>query len=199
MHAEVSQHLAVDIDLRLERRAEARPPALRLAVGVDEDVGLHRRKAFFAHLAPDSFHAVEIGNRRLEPVGVVDAPGRAVRPVDPDAVADLAAEQLVAGHAQRLGLDVEQRVLDRAKRQRHYAARGRPRRGKQFRIDPLMLERVPADHAHAKPLDRRCHARRAKPLTVTSIRAWERSGWRAASSLTVRNQLHLRPFCNFIE
>src|SRR5438552_14142253 len=55
MHAEVSQHLAFDIDLWLERRAEARPPALRLAVGVDEDVGLHRRKAFFAYLAPDSF------------------------------------------------------------------------------------------------------------------------------------------------
>ena len=50
--------------------------------------------------------------------GMVDAPGRAMRPVDPDAVADLAAEQFVAGHAQHLGLGVEQRVFDRAQRLR---------------------------------------------------------------------------------
>ena len=33
MHAQVAQHLAVDIDLGLKRHAEAGPPALRLAVG----------------------------------------------------------------------------------------------------------------------------------------------------------------------
>ena len=56
-----------------------------------------------------------------------------MRPVDADAVADLAAEQFVAGHAERLGLGVEQRVLDRAQRQRHDAAGGRPRRGNRAR------------------------------------------------------------------
>src|SRR6185436_10717518 len=140
--------------------------ALRLAVGVDEDVGLHRRKAFFAHLVADRFDAVEIGDRRLEPVGMIDAPGRAVRPVDSDAVADLAAEQVVAGHAERLGLDVEQRVLDGAERQRYHAAGGRPRRGKQLRVDPLMLKRVLADHTRRKPLDRSRHTGRAKALVI---------------------------------
>ena len=166
MRAEVSQHRAVDVDFGLERRAEARPPALRLAVGVDEDVGLHRREAFFAYLATDSLHTVEIGDRRLEPVGMVDAPGRAVRPVHPDTVAHLAAEQVVAGHAERLGLDVKQRVLDRADRQRHHAAGGGPRRGKQLRVDPLMLVSVLADHARRKPLDRSRHAGRAKTFVV---------------------------------
>src|SRR6185295_3219692 len=101
MHAKVSQHRAIDVDLGLERRAEAGPPALRLAVGVDEDVRLHRREALFAHFAPDGFDAIEAGDGRLEIPGMVDAPGRAVRPVDADAVADLAAEQVVAGHAER--------------------------------------------------------------------------------------------------
>ena len=107
-----------------------------------------------------------LGDRRLEPVGMIDAPGRAVRPVDPDAVADLAAEQVVAGHAERLGLDVEQRVLDGAERQRHHAAGGRPRRGKQFGVDPLVLVSVLADHARREPLDRRGHAGRAKSLVI---------------------------------
>ncbi len=89
-----------------------------------------------------------------------------MRPVDPDAVADLASEQLVAGHAQRLRLDVEQRVLDGAERQRHHAARGRSCRRKQFRINPLMLEGVLADHTRAEPLDRSRHARRAKTLVI---------------------------------
>src|SRR6266576_3844794 len=38
VHAQVVQYLAVDIDLRLERRAKTGPPAARLAVGVGEDV-----------------------------------------------------------------------------------------------------------------------------------------------------------------
>src|SRR6266702_5270945 len=60
MHAEISQDLAIDVDLGLERRAEAGPPAHRLAVGVDEDVGLQRSEAFFAHLAADRVDAVKI-------------------------------------------------------------------------------------------------------------------------------------------
>ena len=158
--------VAIDVDLGLERRAEAGPPALRLAVGVDEDVGLHRGEALFAHLAADRLDAVEIGDRRLEPVGMIDAPGRAMRPVDPDAVADLAAEQFVAGHAERLGLDVEQRVLDGAERQRHHAAGGRARRGKQFGVNPLVLERVLADHPRREPFDRGRDAGRAKTFVV---------------------------------
>src|SRR5882757_2519040 len=97
---------------------------------------------------------------------MVDAPGRAMRPVDANFVADLATEQVVAGHAERLGLDVEQRVLDGAERQRHHAAGGRPRRGEQFRVDPLVLERILADHARREAFDRRRHAGRAKTLVI---------------------------------
>ena len=43
-----------------------------------------------------------------------DAPGAAVRPVQPDAVAHRPAEQFVDRHAERPRLQVEQRVLDRA-------------------------------------------------------------------------------------
>src|SRR4029079_7541754 len=53
MHAEIAQPRAVDVDLGLERRAEAGPPALRLAVGIDEDIGLHRGEALLTHLAAD--------------------------------------------------------------------------------------------------------------------------------------------------
>src|SRR5437868_4378728 len=60
MHAEVIHDLAIDIDLWLERRAEAGPPAHRLAVGIDEDIGLQRSKPPVAHLAADRLDAVEI-------------------------------------------------------------------------------------------------------------------------------------------
>src|SRR5664279_249393 len=69
MHAQVAQYLAVDVDLRLEWRAEAGSPASRLAFVVSEDVGLQGGKLFLAHLAADRLDAVEIGNGRLEPVG----------------------------------------------------------------------------------------------------------------------------------
>jgi len=142
-----------------------RPPR-RLAVGIDEDVGLHRGEAFFADLAADRLDAVEVGDRGLVPVRMIDAPGRAMRPVDPDAVADLSAQQFVAGHAERLGLDVKQRVLDGAKRQRHHAAgRGACRR-KQFGVDPLMLERVLADHPRRQSFDCGRDTRCAKALVV---------------------------------
>ena len=70
-----------------------------------------------------------------------------MRPVDPDAVADLAAEQLVAGHAQRLGLGVEQGVLDGAQRLGDDAAGSRPRGAVELGIDALVLARRLADDA----------------------------------------------------
>src|SRR5262249_50659719 len=103
----------VDVELGIERPPEARAPALRPAVLVNEDVGLERAETLLAHLAADRLDAVEVGDRWLVPVGMVDAPRGAGRPVEPDAVALLAAEQLVARHAKPLGLGVEQRILDR--------------------------------------------------------------------------------------
>ncbi len=39
-----------------------------------------------------------------------------MRPVDANAVADFPAEQFITGHAEHLGLDIEQSIFDRAQR-----------------------------------------------------------------------------------
>src|SRR6202045_1310860 len=75
VHAQIAQYLAVDVDFGFERRPETRSPAPRLAFMVSEDVGLQCGKLLLADLVPDRLDAVEIGDRRLVPVGVVDAPG----------------------------------------------------------------------------------------------------------------------------
>ena len=48
-----------------------------------------------------------------------------MRPVHADAIANLAAEQLVHRHAEPLGLGIEQRILYRAHGERDDAAGGR--------------------------------------------------------------------------
>src|SRR5258708_34994944 len=68
MRAQIAQHLAVDVDLGLERHAETGPPTPRLTVIVSEDVGLQRGKFLFADLAPDRLDAVEIGDLWLGPL-----------------------------------------------------------------------------------------------------------------------------------
>src|SRR6516164_3448013 len=78
VRAEVAQHLAVDIDFRLERRTESRAPAGRLAALIGEDVGLQRSESLLAHLASDRLHAIQALDRRLVPGGMIDAPGRAM-------------------------------------------------------------------------------------------------------------------------
>src|SRR5581483_2135827 len=166
MHAQVAQHLALDIDLRLERRAEAGTPAGRLAVVIGEDVGLQRGEFFLAHLAPDRLDTVEALDRRLVPGGMIDAPGRAMRPVDANAVADLAAEQFIAGYAEKFRLGVKEGVFDRADGQRYDAARGGPRRGVELGIDPLVLEGVLADHPRRQTLDCRAETGCAKTFVI---------------------------------
>src|SRR5262249_16343462 len=94
VHAQISQYLPLDVDLGLKRRAEAGSPAAGLAVLIGEDVGLQRGELLLAHLPSDGLDAVEAFDRWLVPAGMIDAPGRAMRPVDPDSVTDLAAEQL---------------------------------------------------------------------------------------------------------
>src|SRR5262249_42414125 len=127
----------------IERPPEARAPALWPAVLVNEDVGLERAETLLAHLAADRLDAVEVGDRWLVPVGMVDAPRGAVRPVEPDAVALLAAEQLVARHAEPLGLGAEQRVLDRPHRPRDHAARRRPGDAVELRVRCARARRRP--------------------------------------------------------
>src|ERR1700687_4848918 len=129
MGAQVAQYLAVDVDLRREGHTKTRPPAPRLARIVSEDVGLQRGKFPGSDFASDRLHAVEIADRRLVPVGMVDAPGGAMRPVDANTIANFSSEQFVAGHTEQFCFRVEQGVLDRAQRLRDDTTGRRPRRG----------------------------------------------------------------------
>ena len=95
---------------------------------------------------------------------MIDAPGRAMRPVERDAVAQLAAEQRIDRHAERLRLGVEQRVLDRRDRLRHHAAGGRPRRGVKLGIDALVIADGLADDLRGEPRDHGADAGRAEVL-----------------------------------
>ncbi len=166
MHAQVAQHGAVDIELGRKGRAEARAPALGIpgACLVEENVGLERGELLLDHLAADRLDAVEVGDGGLVPTGVIDAPGRAVRPVHPNAIAHLAAQKLVDRHAQALGLGVEQRILDGAQRLRHDAAGARPRRAVELGIDALVLAHGLADDPRAEAVDDGADARRAEAL-----------------------------------
>ena len=125
---------------------------------------LQRGELLLAHLAADRLDAVEVGDGGLEVARVIDAPGGAVRPVDPDAVAHLAAEQLVARHAERLGLGVEQRVLDGADGLGDDAAGAGPGGAVELGVDALVLAGRLPDHARRQALDHRADAGRAEAL-----------------------------------
>ena len=85
-----------------------------------------------------------------------------MRPVERNAVAQLAAEQRVDRHAERLCLGIEQRILDRADRLRHDAAGGWARRGVKLRIDALVIADALADDLGGKARDCRTDSRRAE-------------------------------------
>src|SRR5713101_1689113 len=164
MAAQTAQHLAVDIDLRREGHAETGPPASRLAGIVSEDIGLQRGELPFPNFASDRLHAVEIRDRRLVPVGMVDAPGGAMRPVDANAIANFAAEQFVAGHTEQFCFRIEQGVFDRAKRLRNDTAGRGPCCCEKLRINSLVLKRVLSDHPRRETLDCSTDTRRTKTL-----------------------------------
>src|SRR5258706_15799531 len=162
MRAQIAQYLAVDVDLRRERHSKTGSPTRRLARVVSEDVGLQRGKVLFPDLASDRLHAVEIGDRRLVPVGMIDAPGGAMRPVNANAIANFAAKQLVAGHPEQFSLRIEQGVFDCAKRLCNDTAGGGPRRREELRIDPFVLMGILSNHPRRETLDCSTDARRTK-------------------------------------
>ena len=164
MGAQVLQDFFVDVELGSERHAKTRAPAARRAVFINEDVGLQRAKTLLAHLGAYCFDAIEAGDRRLVKSGVIDAPGCAMRPVNADAVAYFAAEQRVAGDPERLGLGVEERVLDRPQSFTDDAPGGRPRQAIEFGIDALVLGYGLSNDTIGKPLDNGADPGRAKPL-----------------------------------
>ena len=87
-----------------------------------------------------------------------------MRPVERDAIAQLAAEQRVARHAERLRLGVEQRVLDRADRLRDDAARGGPCRRVKLGVDALVIADGLPDDLAGEPRDHGADAGRAEVL-----------------------------------
>ena len=95
---------------------------------------------------------------RGELVGVRHLPGArprgaAVRPVDVDVVARRPAEELVHGNAERLPLEVEQRVLDPADRLLDHRARALARGAEEIPDDPLDGAWVAPDDLRGEILD----------------------------------------------
>jgi hypothetical protein len=100
----------------------------------------------------------------LDPLGVTAAVGAAVRPVELQPLAYGATEHLIDRHAERLGLDVDQRVLDRTDGLGVEPARRLAGRGVEKSAVALDRPRVLANEACAQFLDDRGEALRAIPL-----------------------------------
>src|SRR5215472_5096989 len=158
MGAQVAQNLLVDIEFRNERDAKSRPPRVRSPTIVHKDVGFEGGKASLTHLGADRLDAVEAGDRRLVEGRMVDAPRRAVRPIDPNAVAYLAAKKRITRHSQRLRLGVEQCVFDGPEPLADDTASRRPSKTIELGINPLVVEDGLPDDAAGEPLDDRADA-----------------------------------------
>ena len=162
------QHVAVRVQL-----GEARPPpreAGRVQVGVGaehEHVGLERGVAAADDLLAGADAILEAAERRdlhlLRPLQPVRP---AVRPVEADALADRAAEQLVDGHTEGPGLEIEQGVLDGTQRLLDDAARGLPAHRVEPGADRLVRPGIVADHLGGEPVDDRGDAEAAERLVV---------------------------------
>ena len=153
-----------DIELRHERNAKPGPPGARSAPIVNEDVGLQRAEALLAHLGADRLYAVQAGDCGLVQGRMIYPPSRAMRPINPDTVAKLAAEERVARHAERLGLGVEQRVLDGAEPLGDNASGSRTGEAIQLGIDPLAVEHRLSGNPPGEPLDDGADPGRAETL-----------------------------------
>ena len=165
--ADRAEHVALGIELgEVVAAGEAGRVQARTVVE-QEDVGLERRVALGDHLPAGGDDVVERAQRRdLHRLGPGQAIGAAVRPVEADALAHRAAEQLVDGHAERLGLDVQKRVLDRADRLLDHAAARLAADRVEQRDHRLVGPRVHADDRGREVLDRGGHALAAERLVV---------------------------------
>src|SRR6516165_7842050 len=155
MGAQVAQNLLVDIEFGNERDAKSRPPRVRRTMIVHKDISFEGGKASLVNLGADCLDAVEAGDRRLVEGRMVDAPRRAMRPIDPNAVAYVAAEKRITRHPQRLCLGVEQRVFDGPEPLADDTARCGPGKTIELGINPLVVEDGLPDDAAGEPLDDR--------------------------------------------
>src|SRR5262245_43421434 len=65
VQAQVLEHTPVDVELGIEGASKAGPPTLWIFAipFVEENIGLQRAEAFFAHFPADCLDAVELGDR----------------------------------------------------------------------------------------------------------------------------------------
>ena len=165
--ADRAQHVALGIELgeafvaREARRVQPGP------LVEQENVGLERAVALPDHFLAQRDDVVEgAQGRELHGLRPGQPIGPAMRPVEPDALAHRAAQQLVDRDAERLGLDVEQRVLDRADRLLHHPAAGLAADRVEQRRHRLVGARVLADHDRRQMLDRGGDALAAEGFVV---------------------------------
>ena len=97
------------------------PYSIGLAAVEADQVGLEPLEALAPDLFAECHDVVERAHRidaapLLDMIGIAGAIGAAMRPVELQSVAYRAAQHFIDRHAQRLGLDVDERVLDRRNR-----------------------------------------------------------------------------------
>src|SRR5215210_8275696 len=84
---------------------------------------------------------------------MVDAPARAVRPIDGNDVPLLPAKQVVDGHTQGLGFGVQQRIFDGTERLSAQSVRGGSRGSRKGGVEALMVVYRLANQSAGVPLD----------------------------------------------
>ena len=132
-----------------------------------EDVGLERAEALLAHRAGEGAEVVERAHRRLaHRLGMAQAIGAAVRPVEPQPVAHRTVQELGDRHAQRPRLDVDQRVLERRDRLLDQPARRLAGERVQHRRDALYRPGIQPDQVLGEPADDRAQSLAAVALVV---------------------------------
>src|SRR5215207_1012946 len=136
-----------------ERGTEARHPGADRSVLVAEHVRLERGKSHLAGIHARLLHTIEVRDGGGVERGMVDAPARAVRPIDGNDIPLLPAKQVVDGHAQGLGFGVQQRVLDGTERLGAQSIRGGSRGSRKGGIEALMVVYRLADQSVSVPLN----------------------------------------------
>src|SRR5918997_6817428 len=98
MRPDAADERPVDVEAGGERGAEARHPGAYRPLFVAEHVRLERGEPHLAGVLTRLPHAVEVRDSGGVECRMIDAPARAVRPVDGNGIALLPTEQVVDGH-----------------------------------------------------------------------------------------------------
>jgi hypothetical protein len=123
-------------------------------VAGNDHVRLERREAPRHDFAPQRGNVVVgLEGRRAEKAPHARPGGSAVRPVEPHAVAQRSAEELVDRHAERLGLDVPQGQLDAGHGLVRDAAAVLPDAAQHVPVEPLDGARILTDQEIRQVLD----------------------------------------------